>query len=41
MQKRDKKDTRMATSVEIVDAPPVADNETILKTNNILAGATS
>jgi hypothetical protein len=42
MQKGDKKDTRMATSVEIVDTPPrVADNETILKTDNILAGATS
>jgi PPOX class probable F420-dependent enzyme len=42
MQKGDKKDTRMATSVEIVDGPPrVADNETILKTDNILAGATS
>jgi PPOX class probable F420-dependent enzyme len=42
MQKGDKKDGKMATSVEIVDAPPhVADNETILKTNNISAGATN
>ena len=36
MQKGDKKDTKMATPVEIVDAPPrVTGNETILKTNNI------
>ena len=42
MQKGDKKDTKMATHVEIVDAPPrVADNETILKTNNISAGSTN
>jgi hypothetical protein len=32
MQKGDKKDTKMATPVEIVDAPPrVADNETYIK----------
>ena len=32
MQKGDKKDTKMATSVEIVDVPPrVADNETYIK----------
>ena len=42
MQKGDKKDTKMATSVEIVDVPPrVADNETILKTSNLSAGATT
>ena len=42
MQKGDKKDTKMATPVEIVDAPPrVAENETILKTNNISAGSTN
>jgi hypothetical protein len=42
MQKGDKKDTKMATSVEIVDVPPrVADNETILKTGNLSAGATT
>ena len=38
MQKGDKKDGKMATSVEIVDVPP---RETILKTNNISAGATN
>ena len=42
MQKGDKKDTKMATPVEIVDAPPrVTGNETILKTNNISAGSTN
>src|SRR5438445_12842979 len=42
MQKGDKKDTKMATPVEIVDAPPrVTGNETILKTNNISGGATN
>ena len=42
MQKGDKKDSKMATSVEIVDVPPrVADNETILKTDNQSAGATT
>ncbi len=42
MQKGDKKDRKMATSVEIVDVPPrVADNETILKTSNLSAGATT
>jgi PPOX class probable F420-dependent enzyme len=42
MQKGDKKDTKMATSVEIVDVTPrVADNETILKTGNLSAGATT
>ncbi len=42
MQKGDKKDSKMATSVEIVDVPPrVADNETILKTSNLSAGATT
>jgi len=36
-----KKIAKMATSVEIVDVPPrVADNETILKTSNLSAGAT-
>jgi len=40
MQKGDNKDRNIATSVEIVDVPPVADNETILKTN-IFAGATN
>ena len=42
MQKGDKKDGKLATSVEIVDAPPrVADNESILKTSNLSAGATN
>jgi PPOX class probable F420-dependent enzyme len=41
MQKGDNKDRNIATSVEIVDVPPVADNETILKTDDLLAGATN
>ena len=42
MEKGDKKDGKMATSVEIVDVPPrLVDNETLLKTNNISAGATN
>ena len=41
MQKGDNKDRNIVTSVEIVDVPPVADNETILKTDDLLAGATN
>ena len=41
MQKGDSKDRNIATSVEIVDVPPVADNEAILKTDDLLAGATN
>jgi len=41
MQKGDRKDRKMATSVEIVDVPPVTNNETILKTDDLLAGATN
>jgi hypothetical protein len=42
MQKGDNNDDRkIATSVEIVDAtPPVADNETISKSDDISAGIT-
>ena len=41
MQKGDRQDRNMATSVEIVDVPPVADNESKLKTDDLLAGATN
>ena len=41
MQKGDRKDRKMATSVEIVDVPPVTNNESILKADDLLVGATN
>jgi PPOX class probable F420-dependent enzyme len=41
MQKGDRKDRKMATSVEIDDVPPVTNNESLLKADDLLAGATN
>ena len=41
MQKGDSKDRNIATSVEIVDVPPVTNNESILKADDLPVGATN